>query len=126
MTVAATTLDGATLQVSFDARSCTNAANNHILYGQRSGLPTTPGGTFTLLGSVCGIGSASPYVWDRTPLSDDGSGLIWFLMVATDASNVEGSWGLDSRGFERNGPGNGGASGTCAVVKSVDNKCGHM
>jgi hypothetical protein len=111
--------------VAFDTQSCTNAADYHILYGERSGLPASPGGTFRPLGSVCGIGTASPYTWEGVPEAVDGSGLIWFLMVATDASFVEGSWGVDSSGNERHGPGNDGASGTCALVKSVANTCGH-
>jgi hypothetical protein len=60
------------------------------------------------------------------PEPTDGSSLIWFLVVTTDSTGVEGSWGVDSAGNERRGPGNGGASGTCAVVKSVANKCGHI
>ena len=126
LTVAAVAPDGSTLRVSFDVASCTNAANRHILFGQGRGLPAAPGGVFTLLGSVCGIGSTTPYDWVGVPQATDGSNLIWILMVATDASGVEGSWGVDSGGRERLGPGNNGASGTCAVTKSVANACGHI
>jgi hypothetical protein len=125
MTAAPLDAGASKLRVAFDSAACTNDADYHILYGQRSGLPAAPGGTFTLLGSVCGIGTASPYDWAGVPEATDGSGLIWFLLVATDASFVEGSWGVDGAGGERHGQGNGGASGTCAVVKSVANKCGH-
>ncbi len=125
MTVAATTPAASTLRVSFDTTSCTNAADHHILYGQRSGLPLLPGGAFGLLGGVCRIGSAAPYDWMGVPEASDGSGLIWFLVVATDASGAEGSWGVDSAGIERVGLGNGGSSGICAVVKNVANTCGH-
>jgi len=125
LTVSALTQDGSSLRLSFDTSTCANAAGYHILYGQRSGLPATPGGTFTLLGSVCGVGTTGPYDWTSTPSPVDGAGLLWFLMVATDSSFTEGSWGKSSGGAERNGPGNGGASGTCALVKSVANSCGN-
>ena len=125
MTVQALTPDASSLRISFDVTSCTNAANHHILYGQRSGFPATPGGTYTLLGSVCNLGTSTPYDWVGIPAPDDGMGLIWFVVVATDASFIEGSWGKDGQGIERNGPGNNGASGTCALVKSVANACGH-
>ena len=125
LTVSAGNPDASSLLVSFDTRSCTNAADYHILYGERRNLPAAPGGTFSLLGSVCGIGGATPYTWAAVPQAQDGSGLIWFLVVSTDASGVEGSWGVDSSNKECVGPGNGGASGICAVVKSVANTCGH-
>jgi hypothetical protein len=125
MTVAALNPDASSLQVAFNVGTCTNAANHHILYGQRSGLPAALGGTFTLLGSTCGIGTTSPYTWLSVPQASDGSGLIWFLVVATNASGIEGSWGKDKNGGERIGPGNSGSSGTCAVLKDVTNTCGH-
>jgi len=117
--------DGSGLQVSFDVASCTNAANRHIIYGQKSGFPPTAGGVFSPIGSVCSIGNTSPYDWLGVPQPTDGFPLIWFLLVTTDAGGVEGSWGVDSVGHERVGPGNGGASGTCAVTKNAANTCGH-
>ncbi len=125
VTVAALAPDGTTLQVSYDATSCANAADHHILFGQRSGLPAASGGTFTLLGGACGIDNVTPYNWTGVPQPTDGANLIWFLVVTTDANGVEGSWGVDGRGIERQGPGNNGASGICAVTKSVANACGH-
>jgi len=81
------------------------------------------------LGSVYNIGNATPYTWSGVPVSTDGSNLIWFLMVTTDASRIEGSWGVsrNAQGVEaeRMGPGTNGASGTCAPDKSVANACGH-
>jgi hypothetical protein len=117
--------DGSGLQVSFDVASCTNAADRHIIYGEKSGLPTAPGGVMRPTGSVCAIGNTSPYDWLGVPQPTDGFPLIWFLLVTTDANGVEGSWGVDSAGLERVGPGNGGASGTCAVTKNAANTCGH-
>jgi hypothetical protein len=126
LTVAPLTPNGSSLRLAFDITSCASGvSNHHIIYGQRSGLPSAPGGTFTPLGSVCGIGNATPYDWVGVPDPVDGSGLIWFILVATDSSGVEGSWGLDSAGNERRGPGNNGASGICALVKNSDNVCGH-
>jgi hypothetical protein len=125
MTVQALTADASSLRVSFDTASCTNAAAYHILYGERSGFPAAPGGTYTLLGSVCNIGTASPYDWAGVPTASDGFGLIWWLIVATDSAFVEGSWGKDALSNERNGSGNNGADGTCALVKNVSNACGH-
>lgn len=125
MTVMSLAPDASTLRVSFDVTSCTNAAQHHILFGQRSGLPAAPGGTFALLGGVCSIGTTSPYDWVGVPQASDGSNLIWFLVVTTDASFVEGSWGVDSGTNERVGPGNNGSSGACASVKSTTNTCGH-
>ena len=124
--VSSSTPDGSNLRLSYDIASCTNSvANHHIIYGQKSGLPAVPGGLYTPLGAVCGIGNAVPYDWASTPLPDDGQRLLWFLVVTTDSSGVEGSWGKDSLGNERNGPGNGGASGICAVTRSLTNTCGH-
>ena len=125
MTVQALTADASSLRVSFDTATCTNAAGYHILFGQRSGFPAAPGGTYTLLGSVCNIGTASPYDWVGVPNPTDGFGLIWWVTVATDSAFVEGSWGKDALGNERNGTGNNGADGTCALVKNVSNACGH-
>jgi hypothetical protein len=126
MTVAALALDGSSLRVSYDVASCTtDAANHHIIYGQKSGLPAAPGGIYTPLGGVCGIGNAVPYDWIGTPVPDDGLGLIWFLAVTTDTSGVEGSWGQDSLGNEQSGPGNGSASGICGLTRSLVNACGH-
>jgi len=125
MTVAALNPDASSLQVTFNVGTCTNAANHHLLYGQRSGLPAVLGGTFSLFGSLCAIGTTSPYTWSSVPQASDGSGLIWFLVVATNASGIEGSWGKDKNGSERIGPGNNGADGNCAVLKDVTNTCGH-
>jgi len=126
MTVTPLSADGSRLRLGFDTSSCTNAAGYHILYGQRSGFPAVPGGTYTLLGTACGIGSASPYDWVGVPEPADGFGLIWFMVVATDSGGIEGSWGKDSAGNECGGSGNGGADGTCAVVKNISNTCGHL
>jgi hypothetical protein len=124
--VASSTPDGSSLRVSYDIASCAaSVTNHHIIYGQKSGLPAAPGGIYTPLGAACAIGNAVPYDWLGTPTPDDGQRLLWFLVVTTDSSGVEGSWGKDSLGNERNGPGNAGSSGICAVTRSLTNACGH-
>ena len=56
----------------------------------------------------------------------DRSRLLWFLMLATDGSDTEGSWGKDGRGVERVGPGAGGSSANCGMIdKALENSCGH-
>jgi hypothetical protein len=119
-------LDGSRLQLSFDTTACTvNASSRHILYGQKSGFPPPAGSILTPMGAVCNIGSTSPYDWLGAPNPTDGFNLIWIVMVTTDPSGIEGSWGENSSGVERRGPGTNGSSGICANDKSVANACGH-
>lgn len=126
LVVSSSTPDGSNLRVSYDIASCTSSvADHHVIYGQKSGLPALPGGLYTPLGAVCGIGNTVPYDWVGTPTPDDGQRLLWFLVVTTDSSGVEGSWGKDSLGNERSGLGNGGASGICGLTRSLTNACGH-
>ena len=124
LTVDPLAADGSALRLSYDVASCTNASTHHLIYGQRTGLPSSPGGAYTVLGAICNIGSASTYDWTNVPVPADGQGMLWFLLVAADASNVEGSWGKDGAGNERIGPGAGGSDGICSTAKSVANTCG--
>jgi len=126
MTVEKTNAAGSGLKVSFDVSSCTDAADHHIVYGGRTTLPATLGGSFGLLGSVCNIGNASPFVWDPSPATAiDPSGLVWWLILADDDATVEGSWGKNGAANERIGPGAGGASGQCGIAtKDLTNTCG--
>lgn len=118
--------DGSTLSVSWDTTTCTGGVDNQILYGQRSGFPAVSGGTYTLQGGTCNIGTASPYTWTGTPTPTDGSGLIWFLVVSENNANKEGSWGKYDATHERSGPGTNGASNVCGITdRSVSNTCGH-
>jgi len=122
--VGKTTADGSTLSLSWDAATCTDANNHQILYGQKSGFPALPGGTYTLQGGTCSIGSTSPYSWVGTPNAIDGSGLTWFLLVTKNAGGIEGPWGdYDTANNERNGT---TASGVCSTTsKSLAGTCGH-
>ena len=115
---------GTTLSVSFDTATCADANGHEIIYGTGSQLPAALGGSFGVTGSVCTVG-ASPYTWASVPQLDDPTGLLWWLVVAKDGSNREGSWGNTSAA-ERIGPGVNGSSGQCGVTtKSVANACGH-
>lgn len=114
---------GATLALSWDTASCPAQAY-HLVHGFGSQLPSTPGGTFGLAGSECGV--ASPHDWSGSPSpAGDRARLLWVLVVATDGGDVEGSWGLDSRGIERVGPLVDGASGACGVAsRNLASTCG--
>ncbi|HKY33929.1 MAG TPA: hypothetical protein VJV23_15470 [Candidatus Polarisedimenticolia bacterium] len=126
MTVQALDATGSALSVAWDTATCTGNDEHAIVYGQGSGLPAGPGEAFTLMGSVCDLGASSPFLWDPSPVADDGSGLIWWLIVVNDGATTEGSWGRNSAGQERLGPGAGGSSGQCGVsARSLSNTCGH-
>jgi hypothetical protein len=126
LTVDKLAADGSSLLVSFDTATCSDGNDHQILYGDRSGLPAALGGTFTLLGGACDIGSTSPYTWTGTPSAGDDSGLVWFLVVAEDDGGREGLWGRQTGGTERAGPGTNGASNVCAVTdKDLGSACGN-
>ena len=118
--------DGSSLSVSWDTAACSGELDHQIIYGQRSGLPATVGGTYAPLGGACSIGTASPFTWNVTPDAADGNGLIWFLVVAENNAGLEGSWGKYNGANERAGPGTNGASNVCSVNDRVlSNACGH-
>jgi hypothetical protein len=101
---------GSSLQVDWDATSCT-AVEYNLLYG---GLDDVA--TYALSGSECAIGSGGSFTWNGVPGGD-----LWFLVVGTDGSGTESSWGRDSLLGERNGV---TASGECSTVgKSVSGTC---
>ena len=112
---------GHDLALRWDVLSCP-ATNHHLVHGGGAQLPSQPGGVFSLSGSRCGIGANQPFQWIGTP--SDPSGIVWFLLVADDGIETEGSWGLDSAGNERSGPAPGGGSGACGVlVKNALTPC---
>ena len=100
-----------------------------LVYGTRSGFPAVLGGTYTLQGGVCDLGTAPPYTWVGSPdpaALDPASRLLFILVLADDNGTTEGSWGHASLGLERNGPGTHGASNRCgAVDKDLSNTCGN-
>ena len=96
-----------------------------LIYGEGSGLPGAPGQTYALTGAECEVGSVAPFTWIGAPTAGDGSGLIWWLILVDDQAGTEASWGQDSTGAERDGPGFNGSSGQCAAVdKDLTNSCG--
>ncbi len=111
------------LVVSWDADVCADDAGYELLFGKDSDLPSTFTGTYGLLGQVCSIGTSGAFAWTTPPAPASGS-FVWFLVVAHDAVTVEGSWGRNSGGVERKGPGAGGASGSCKPTKNLTNTCG--
>lgn len=129
MTVTKLDSAGSSLRLTFDVSTCALNSNHQIIFGDRSDLPSSLGGTYLPSGVVCGIGGASPYTWSSTPNASDGSGLIWWLIVVNNDSVTEGSWGnwedFPIVGGERQGPGVNGSSGLCGVTdKDLSNTCG--
>jgi hypothetical protein len=126
LTVGKLAADGSSLSLAFNAATCSDGNDHQVLYGQRSGLPGALGGTFTLLGATCNIGASSPYTWNATPNASDGSGLLWFLVVAENNAGKEGLWGTQTGNLERAGPGTNGASNVCSVTsKDLGSTCGN-
>ena len=124
MTVSKNDTAGNSLTLSWDTGSCSGATDHHVVYGGGSQIPAASGGVFGIRGTICS--SSPPYAWNSPPTTIDPSGLVWWIVVASDASSVEGSWGVDGTGAERNGPGPGGSSGSCGTLgKSLSNACGH-
>jgi hypothetical protein len=124
--------DGSRLSIEYDIDSCGSNPDHMIIYGFGSQLPAAPGGIYNLSGSRCNMGRISPVVWSGVPdPSGDPSGYLWFVVLAetrpgaTNTNASEGSWGTDSGGGERTGPGVGGMSAQCLVdFKSLTNACG--
>jgi hypothetical protein len=114
--------DGSSISVSWNAAACSGEVDHQILFGNRAGFPAIAGGTYTLEGGQCSIGTASPYTWAApAPTSGD---LLWFLVVAEDNAGKEGSWGRDKALNERNGSGTNGSSAVCAVAdKELTDAC---
>ena len=114
---------GGALPIFWDSATCGGPADHALLYGQGSQLPAVPGGTFGLSGSECSLG-ASPFLWTAVPEAGDGSGLVWWLIVAQEGAG-EGSWGRPDGILQRVGPGPGGSSGQCGMTgKDTNNICG--
>ena len=125
MLVTPLALDGSSLSISWDTSVCTGDSQHSILYGDGSMFPTAPGNAFGLLGGVCAVGGTSPFVWSSVPTAADSTRILWWVIVV-NAGSSEGSWGTDSAGTERLGPGTGGSSGQCSITAlSTTNVCGH-
>ena len=101
---------GDTIEVTWDATSCPAAAYN-LLYGDLGGVAT-----YALTGALCSVGGSGTCSWTGVP-----AGSLFFLMVGTDGSTTESSWGLDGAGQERNGTLPSGRCG--ATVKDASATC---
>jgi hypothetical protein len=93
---------GQTIAATWDVSSCT-AVDYNLLYGSLAGVAG-----LGIDGAECSLGSGGSHTWNDVPPGD-----IFFLVVGTDGSGTESSWGTDSAGLERNGL---VASGECSVV----------
>ena len=128
MRVARLNPDGSTLEVLWDADSCCGAGDHHLVWGLADGWPATLGGTYTLANSECGLGTSGTFTWSGVPdpvTAGDSRGLLWWLVLADDASTTEGSWGVDSADGERSGSAAAGSSGQCGMTtKDLSNACG--
>jgi hypothetical protein len=93
--------DGSVLDVTWSA-SC-SSPQNQILYGSLGSLSS-----YAVDGSVCGIGTSGSKSWTGVPAGD-----LWFVVVGSDGSGTEGSWGTGPGGAPRKG---GDASGQCGNV----------
>jgi plastocyanin len=125
MKVTRLSADASVLAIDWDTTNCSNAVDYQVLFGHASQLPSAPGGTYALSGSVCAIGTDSPVTWANVPpVTPGGTSWLWWIVVATDGATTEGSWGRDSGGNERNGTAGSGSSGQCGVSGKIINTCG--
>ena len=118
--------DGSRLALAWEDGACMGGGQYHLVYGYGAGLPDAPGGSYVL--SPAGLGQCAipgpSKVWTGVPNpASDEQRLLWFLVLADDGVR-ESSWGKDSTGAERKGPGVGGASGQCNIVfKDLSSAC---
>ncbi|MCP3978233.1 MAG: hypothetical protein GY716_02720 [bacterium] len=124
MTVEKLATDGSALRIDWDATTCTGNVDYSVVVGGRVQLPTAPGGSYGVFDAECNLGPP-PYTWTGVPpASFDPGGVIWWLVLTTDGQTTEGSWGTDSLGNERDGPGAGGSSSEClANDKDLSDAC---
>ena len=116
---------GGDLQIVWSDVGCVGDLDHQIVYGFGSQFPPSLGGFYSLSGSRCSIGVAPPYAWLSSPdPTADPSGLLCWLVLATDGVIAEGPWGPDGAGGERGGPGPGNSSAECGVAaKDLTNVC---
>lgn len=106
--------DGSSVSLTWDTSTCADAGYN-LYYGKGSQV-----GTYTLSGSLCGMGNSGSYAWSSAPSVPAGETFIWWVIVGTDGVQVESSWGRDSSGNERHPA----ASGQCGfTAKSTAATC---
>jgi hypothetical protein len=104
------TATGDVIDVTWDAASCP-ATDYNLIYGDLATVSS-----YAVAGAVCDLGTTGSLVWSGVPPGD-----LFFLIVGTDGSSEESSWGQDSAGNERNGS---SPSGACAIAtKNVAASC---
>ncbi|MDH3629058.1 MAG: hypothetical protein OEV00_04845 [Acidobacteriota bacterium] len=91
------------IRVSWDVETC-QASGYELLYGSLASVSS-----YALDGAVCSLGSTGSFDWAVTP-----AGSTWFLVVAEDGAGIEGAWGQDGGGVDRNGPVPSGFCGNSA------------
>ena len=87
MTSTRVAVDGSSIDVGWDASSCT-ATGYKLLYGPLSSVSS-----YAIGGSVCALGTSGTATWSAVPAGD-----LWYAVVATDDAGTEGSWGDASAG----------------------------
>ena len=100
--------------------------DHHITFGLKTDFPASPGGTYGTEGGVCNIGTSGSFLWLGVPdpaILDPLNRMLWFIVQTNNAGPLEGPWGADSFGNERDGPGPNGASNQCGLDKDVRSNC---
>ena len=95
------------VDLSWDVSTCL-ASDYHILFGSLANVAS-----LSIDGGVCSIGTTGSFTWSSVP-----PGGRWFLVVADDGNDTEGSWGTDSSGAQRGG---NTISGVCAIIARDNN-----
>jgi len=114
MTASKTAGDGSSVTVNWDVSTC-SSPNYNLYYGKGSDLPT-----YTLTGSACGLGNTGSASWTSVPDVPSGETFLWWVIVGTDGTSLESSWGKNSAGNERHPA----ASGQCGfTAKSTAATC---
>jgi len=114
MTASKTAGDGSSVTVNWDVSTC-SSPNYNLYYGKGSDLPT-----YTLTGSACGLGNTGSASWTSVPAVPSGETFLWWVIVGTDGTSIESSWGKNSAGNERHPA----ASGQCGfTAKSTAATC---
>jgi hypothetical protein len=104
------TAAGDVLQVTWDSLTCP-ATGYNLIHGGLNGVAG-----YALSGAVCDLGTTGTLTWTAVPAGD-----LYFLILGADGSGTESSWGHDSAGQERNGP---GPSSYCSVTsKDLTRSC---
>jgi hypothetical protein len=110
LTVGRAAAASTTVDVAWSIAGCPTADYN-LLYGDLNDVAN-----YALLGSECSIGTAGSHSWTGVP-----GGNLYFLLIGTDGSATESSWGRVGGYGERNGS---AASNQCGIsTKDVTGVC---